>query len=212
MKTTTYLMLLLASMSAWAGEAPLEKIQLDSSVAAVQQGAEQFMGQCHGCHTLKYIHYRDLVAFGIDKKKVDEWRGDQTMDAPLTGQMPEDAAMASFGKIPPDLSLMTKAREGGANYLYSYLIGYFMKPDGSLSNHEFALTKMPDILGMSGATDPAQQATIKKTAHEIVNFLAWAADPHDTERRKLGAYVLGYLFVLTGLLYLVKNRVWARLK
>ncbi len=209
-------MILLAFMltvsQAQAEEAHLEKVRLDTSISAVERGAEQLMGQCHSCHSLKYVHYRDLIGFGMDKKKVNEWRGDQAIDAPMTSQMSDEAAMASFGKIPPDLSLMTKAREGGVNYVYSYLIGYYTTPEGMPGNHIFPETKMPDILGMSGATDQAQQTQIKATAHDIVNFLNWAADPHYEARKHLGYYVLGYLFVLTGLLYLVKQRVWARLK
>jgi cytochrome c1 len=185
---------------------------VDTDVAAVERGADTLMNACHSCHSLKYIKYRDLVAFGMDKKKVDEWRGDQALDAPLTSQMPDDAAMQSFGKVPPDLSLMTKAREGGASYVYAYLLGYYNTPDGVTGNHLFPETKMPDILGISGATEPAQRAELQGKAHDIVSFLAWASDPHEEERIRLGYYVIGYLVVLTFLLYLVKNQVWAKLK
>ena len=196
----------------WASDAPQENIRVDTDVAAVERGADTLMNACHSCHSLKYIKYRDLVAFGMDKKKVDEWRGDQALDAPLTSQMPDDAAMQSFGKVPPDLSLMTKAREGGASYVYAYLLGYYNTPDGVTGNHLFPETKMPDILGISGATEPAQRAELQGKAHDIVSFLAWASDPHEEERIRLGYYVIGYLVVLTFLLYLVKNQVWAKLK
>lgn len=212
MKTATFLILMLATVPVWAGEATLETAQVDTSVTVVEHGAEQLMGQCHSCHSMKYIHYRDLVNFGMDKQKVDTWRGDQPIDAPLTSQMPDEAAMQSFGKVPPDLSLMTKAREGGANYVYSYLIGYYTTKEGMASNHVFPETKMPDILGMSGATEPDQQNEIKANARDIVSFLAWSADPHEQERHHLGYYVIGYLIILTALLYVVKNRVWAKLK
>jgi cytochrome c1 len=71
---------------------------------------------------------------------------------------------------------------------------------------------MPDPLGMSTATDHAQREDIKKSAHDIVSFLYWAADPHEQERHKMGYYVIGYLVILTFLLYLVKNQIWSRLK
>jgi cytochrome c1 len=196
----------------WAAEAKLEEIQVDTSLAAIERGVDNLMNNCHSCHTLKYIKYRDLAKFGIDKKKIDEWRGDQPMDAPLASLMSDEAAMQSFGLVPPDLSLMTKAREGGADYVYSYLLGYYNTPEGETKNHIFPETKMPDPLGISTTTDHAQREEIKKTAHDIVSFLSWAADPHEQERQRLGYYVIGYLVILTLLLYFVKNQIWARLK
>lgn len=195
----------------WAAEAMLENAQVDTSLPTVERGVEDLMNNCHSCHTLKYIRFRDLARLGIDKKKIDEWRGDQTLDAPLASLMSDEAAMQSFGLVPPDLSLMTKAREGGADYVYSYLLGYYSTPDGETKNHIFPETKMPDPLGISTTTDHAQREEIKKTAHDIVSFLSWAADPHEQERYKLGFYVIGYLVILTVLLYFVKNQIWARL-
>lgn len=212
MKAIALVSFVLAALPAWANEIPLENAQVDTSIVAIGRGAEQLIEGCRGCHSLKYIRYRDLAGLGIDQQKIDAWRGDQTLDAPLTSQMPDDAAMQSYGKVPPDLSLMTKARAGGADYVYSYLIGYYTTQEGLPSNHVFPETKMPDILGMSGAVDAAQQGEIKAKARDIVSFLNWAADPHENERHQLGYYVLGYLFVLTALLYVVKNRVWAKLK
>lgn len=196
----------------WAADAKLENIQVDTSPAAIERGVDDLMNNCHSCHTLKYITYRDLARFGIDKKKIDEWRGDQPLDAPLASLMSDEAAMQSFGLVPPDLSLMTKAREGGPSYVYSYLLGYYNTPEGETRNHIFPETKMPDPLGISTATEPAQQEEIRKTAHDIVSFLTWAADPHEQERHRLGYFVIGYLVILTLLLYFVKNQIWARLK
>jgi ubiquinol-cytochrome c reductase cytochrome c1 subunit len=196
----------------WAADVKLENIQADTSPAAIERGVDDLMNNCHSCHTLKYITYRDLAKFGIDKKKIDEWRGDQPLDAPLASLMSDEAAMQSFGLVPPDLSLMTKAREGGPSYVYSYLLGYYNTPEGETKNHIFPETKMPDPLGISTATEPAQQEEIRKTAHDIVSFLTWAADPHEQERHRLGYYVIGYLVILTLLLYFVKNQIWARLK
>jgi ubiquinol-cytochrome c reductase cytochrome c1 subunit len=213
MKKFIVLWMLCCSVSpVWAAEAKLENIQVDTSLAAIERGVEDLMNNCHSCHTLKYIKYRDLARFGIDKKKIDEWRGDQPLDAPLASLMSDEAAMQSFNLVPPDLSLMTKAREGGPSYVYSYLLGYYNTPEGETRNHIFPETKMPDPLGISTATEPAQQEEIRKTAHDIVSFLTWAADPHEQERHRLGYYVIGYLVILTLLLYFVKNQIWARLK
>ena len=206
------LMLCLAVPAAWSEETPLlEDAQVDTGLPVIERGMDDLMTTCHSCHSLKYVRFRDLARLGIDKKKIDEWRGDQPLDAPLTGLMSDEVAMQSFGRVPPDLSLMTKARDGGADYVYSYLLGYYTTPDGETKNHIFPETKMPDPLGISTTTDHAQREEIRKTAHDIVSFLSWAADPHEQERRWLGYYVIGYLLILTGLLYFVKNQIWARL-
>jgi ubiquinol-cytochrome c reductase cytochrome c1 subunit len=211
-KFMVLLALCCSAIPVWATEATLENIRVDTGAPAVKRGADTLMEICHGCHTLKYIRYRDLASLGIDKKKIDEWRGDQPLDAPLTGQMSDDAAMQSFGKLPPDLSLMARARDGGVNYVYSYLIGYYNTPEGVTGNHIFPETKMPDVLGISSAADTAQRTEIQGKAREVVSFLNWAADPHEEERHRLGYYVIAYLVVLTALLYFVKGRIWSRLK
>lgn len=205
---------LLCSLSAvaWGSEATLEQANVETSLPAIERGADELMGTCHTCHTLKYIKYRDLENLGISKAKVDGWRGDESLDSTLKAQMSEADAIAAFNKVPPDLSMMSQARDGGVNYLYSYLIGYFNKPDGTVGNHIFEATKMPDILGMSSATDETQKTAIKGKARDITSFLNWAADPHSAERITLGKYIIGYLIVLTALLYLVKKQIWSRLK
>lgn len=197
---------------AQASEAKLESVKVATDAVAVERGVENLMNSCHACHSMKYIKYRDLVNFGINKQKVDGWRGVEALDSALLSQMSENDSIQAYGKAPPDLSLMAKARDGGTNYVYSYLLGYYAKPDGATGNHIYPETKMPDILGMSSASDEAQRTTIKEQARDIVSFLAWAADPHAQQRHQLGYYVLAYLFVLTVLLYLVKNQIWARLK
>jgi cytochrome c1 len=198
--------------SALASEGKLETVKVGVDVQTVERGVDAVMNFCHSCHSLKYIKYLDLVNFGIDKGKVDAWRGDQPMDAAMLAQMSENEAVQAYGKAPPDLSLMAKARDGGVNYVYSYLLGYYITPEGMPGNHIYPATKMPDILGMSSAADAIQRTEIQGKARDIVSFLAWAADPNEQARHKLGYYVLGYLFVLTFLLYLVKNQIWSRLK
>lgn len=195
-----------------ATEDNLEKFQVDTSVLAVERGVDTFMDACHGCHSLKYVHYRDLASLGIDKDRIAVWRGDSTLDSAMTSLISDEVALQSFGIVPPDLSMMVRAREGGNSYIYSYLVGYYLTPDGKTSNHFFPLTKMPDALDISSATDPSKRSELQGKAHDIVSFLSWAADPHEAERKALGYYVIGYLIILTLLLYNVKLDVWSRLK
>ena len=194
-----------------AEEVDLQKVQVETDRQSIERGIDTLMETCHTCHNLKYVKYRDLAALGIAKEKIDGWRGDQPLDAPLTGMMSDESAMQTFAKIPPDLSLMVKARDGEENYLYSYLVGYYNKPDGTTSNHVFPETKMPDPLGISTAADDKSRKEIQDKARDVVSFLYWAADPHEQERHRLGYYVIGYLLVLTVLLYFLKQQIWSRL-
>lgn len=210
-KLITILASCFIATSVMASEAKLETVSVGTDLQSLDKGLDAFVTNCHSCHSMKYIKYRNLVAAGIDKAKVDALRGDQPMGAALMSQMPEADAALAFGVAPPDLSMMAKARDGGVNYVYSYLLGYYSGPEGS-GNHIYPVTKMPDILGISSATDAAQRTQIQGTAREIVSFMSWAADPHAEERIRLGYYVIAYLVVLTTLLYLIKKRVWSKLK
>lgn len=197
------------AMSAQATEAKLEQVELAGGLPAQERGAETVATVCVGCHSLKYIKYRDLLNLGINKDKVDAWRSGQSLDATLQAQMPEEAARAAFGgAAPPDLSLMAAAREGGGRYLYSYLIGYHMNEKGELTNRVFPETRMPDVLGAAGATDVQQRDEVASKANDISTFLVWAADPRAEERKRIGIYVLAYMALMTALLYLWKKQVW----
>jgi cytochrome c1 len=198
--------------SAWGEtEVPLKKVAVGTDLPTLQRGAETVMTVCIGCHSLKYLRFRELAKLDIAKDKVDTWRGSNPMGTAIASQMPSDAAMASFGKAPPDLSLIAKAREGEANYIYSYLLGYYNTPEGATGNHYYPPTKMPDVLGVAGVTDPAQLEELNKKAREVTSFLVWATDPRAEERKSLGYYVIGYLIVFTAMLYFLKGRIWARL-
>lgn len=197
---------------AHANEAVLDHSPLPEDNAARVRGAEIVASNCNGCHALKYLRYRHLLNLGVSQDQVDEWRGSQSLDAVLAAQMSDEAAKESFGGVvPPDLSLMAHAREGGGHYLYSYLTGYHTTQNGALSNAVFPETRMPDVLGIATATNARQRTDIQAQAKDVSAFLVWAADPHAPERKHLGIYVLAYLACMTVLLYLWKRRIWARI-
>lgn len=186
-----------------------EKIPTDS--ASVLRGAEHVVNGCLSCHGLKYIKYSDMLTLGVEQKTVDGWRGDKPINTRIIAGMPPEAAAAAFGGvIPPDLSLMTSARDGGVHYTYSYMMGYTVTASG-VDNKYYPGTRMPDMLGSATTTDPKQRAEISTKAKEITAFLNWAADPHAEERKQLGMYVIAYLLLLTVLLYFWKVQIWSKL-
>lgn len=196
---------------AYAAGMALNKVEVSVDLPALERGADTVIDTCTVCHSLKYIRFRDLAGLGFAKDKVQAWRGDSPMGSVIASKMTVDSALLAFGAVPPDLSLIAKAREGGENYVYSFLLGFYAAPDGMMTNHYFPGTKMPDALGIAGVTDAAQRALLEQKARDVTSFLVWAADPHAQERQTLGYYVIGYLLLLTTLLYFLKRRIWARL-
>jgi ubiquinol-cytochrome c reductase cytochrome c1 subunit len=148
----------------------------------------------------------------------------------------EAAARASNGgALPPDLSLIVKAREGGARYVYSILTGYVPAPAGlTVPAGKSYNPYMPGDLGAfwSGPKDkvpkggfismPFQltpdrvtfddgvKATTEQEAKDVVAFLAWASEPHQVERKQMGFSVLIYLLILAGLVYASYRKVWRK--
>lgn len=204
------LLLCMFSSFATANEAELDHSKIPTDRASVLRGAEQVVTICSGCHGLKYIQYRNLLELGVSKETVDAWRGDKPLNTPIQSAMDATSALAVYGLVPPDLSLMSIAREGGVHYMYSYLMGFKTEADGSTTNKIFTVTKMPDILGIAGATDDKQREAIGAQAKDITAFLNWAADPHAEDRKTLGIYVMIYLFIMTILLILWKKQIWRK--
>lgn len=126
----------------------------------------------------------------------------------------EAAARASNGgAYPPDLSVITQARHGGANYIASLLTGYTGEQRGiQYLNPYFpgGLISMPPPLAAEGLVtyDDGTAATPEQMATDVASFLQWAADPHMEERKSVGLQVLAFLIVLSGLMYLAYKQVW----
>jgi len=173
-----------------------------------QAGAVTIVRVCSGCHSLKYIDYDDLLQLGLTEAQVDELRGAIPATEPIQRQMSEKTAKESFGVVPPDLSLMAIAREGGAKYIYNLITGFYLTEDGNIQNHAFPGTRMPDIFGISAITEPQAIAQVQQTARNAAAFLHWAADPSAGYRIRLGFWVIGYLILFTVVVYLLKQQIW----
>lgn len=191
-----------------AASAATTEIEIPGDAASLRHGAETVATVCMNCHSLKYIHYRNLLTLGVDRDTLNLWKGDKDLNAPLLSLTPADMARASFGKVPPDLSLITASREGGDHYVYALLTGFYTAEDGSTDNHVFAGITMPDVLGYSFVGSDADRRQIEHTAADVAAFLEWAAEPSAGFRVKLGGAVILYLVVLTSLLFLWKRRIW----
>ena len=130
------------------------------------------------------------------------------------------AAAANGGAYPPDMSVLVKARKGGANYIYSVLLGYEDKPAGVILDEGVYYNKympgqkikMPKVLS-DGLVDYSDGtvATEDQMAKDVTTFLSWAAEPELEARHKLGVKVLIYLILLSILVYLSMKKLWSRI-
>jgi ubiquinol-cytochrome c reductase cytochrome c1 subunit len=208
--------------------------------AALQRGFQVYKEVCSACHPVKHLYYRDLSEIGYSEDQVKGIAGQvQVTDGPNDqGEMfqrpgrPSDkiaepfandnaARAANNGALPPDLSLIVKARDGGADYVYAILTGFKDAPAGVKMNpgmnyneyfpgHQIA---MPPPLTTDGQLTYADgtKATIPQMAHDVTTFLAWAAEPNLNERHKMGAKVILFLVIAAGLFYAAKRKIWAAL-
>ena len=205
--------------------------------ASAQRGFQVYKEVCAACHGLRLVSYRNLRELGLTEAQVAAIASQfEIKDGPNDeGQMferpgrpadrfrspfPNDAAAraANNGALPPDLSVMTKARAGGADYLFALLTGYVDPPagvtvmDGMHYNkyfpgHQIAMGAPlnPDQVEFADGTS----ATVEQMAHDVSTFLQWAAEPELEQRRALGVKIIIFLTILAGLTYAVKRKVWA---
>lgn len=207
---------------------------------SAQRGFQVYKEVCSGCHSLRLLSYRNLESLGFSEAEVKAIAaGASVKDGPNdAGDMfdrpgrPSDKFVSPFandnaarasngGALPPDLSLLVKARPNGANYLYSILTGFENPPAdfhlGTGMNYnpyfpgkQIAMAKPlndDQVTYQDGTT-----ATVDQMSRDVVNFLQWAAEPEMEQRKTMGIKVLIYLGVFTVLFYLAKKRIWSRLK
>lgn len=207
--------------------------------AALQRGFQVYKQVCASCHSMNLLAYRNLTALGFSEDEVKAIAAGYTVkDGPNDeGEMyerpgrpsdhfvrpfPNDQAAraANNGALPPDLSLMIKARHHGENYVYSLLTGYREPPadmkmgTGMNYNPYFPGGQIAMSAPLSdGAVTYADgtQATTAQMAQDVVQFLSWAAEPKLEDRKQTGIKVILFLAVFATIMYLVKRKVWANL-
>jgi len=217
----------------WSFESPFGTFDL----AAAQRGFQVYSQVCSNCHSMEYLHYRDLSGIGLDEAQVRAIAAAVTVPQGLDDQgnpkegpatpanqfrspfANEKAARAvNNGALPPDLSLIVNAREGGPDYVYGILTGYEPAPSGVKMQEGMNYNKvfpghqiaMPEPL-QDGTVEYADGTpdTLDQQAHDVVTFLAWAANPEEVERKQMGVRIVLFLVFMTGLTYAWKRKVWS---
>ena len=146
----------------------------------------------------------------MSEEDIESLLDDQKIDDRMMSLTPIEVREESYGKVPPDLSMMTIARKKGPQYVYTLLTDYYYREDGETDNHLFPGIKMPDAMAWADAESDADRAEIEAQVSDLVAFLNWTADPNADWRKTLGVYVIIYLVIITALLYLLKKRIWRR--
>ena len=205
--------------------------------AAAQRGLQVYREVCAVCHGLDYIAFRNFEELGYSEEQVRALAEEYTVtDGPDdNGEMfdrparpadrfpspypnEEAAAAANGGAAPPELSLITKARASGDDYVYSLLRGYEDPPPdaeerpGLYYNPYFAgqWIAMPPPL-QEGLVEYADgtEATVAQMSADVTTFLSWAAEPTLEQRKETGLKVMLFLVIITALLYATKRKIWA---
>lgn len=231
--------MMLASGFALAAEGSAKLMQAGNDLgdrASLQRGAQLYMNYCSGCHALKYLRYSRMAAdLGLTEEEVMNnlnFTGVAIGD-PIPVSMPADQAEKWFGKMPPDLSLISRVR--GPDWVYTYLKSFYLDSNRPLgwNNTVFPNASMPNPLwqmqGLQHAVfgkpeaeglDPPVLALEVRTpggvdagqydqaVRDITNFLAYAGEPAALKRQQLGVWVVLFLALLTFLLYLLKKDYW----
>ena len=209
--------------------------------ASLQRGFQVYKEVCSSCHSMQYLSYRNLgepggpefteaevkaIAASFEVTDGPDNQGEMFTRPGRPSDMfvsphpnKEAAAAANGGAYPPDMSVLVKARKGGANYIYSVLVGYEDPPpgvnldDGVYYNKYMVgnKIKMPNNL-IDGLVEYADgtDSTVDQMAKDVTTFLAWAAEPELEERHKTGVKVIIYLVLLTILVYLSMKKIWSR--
>jgi len=198
----------------------LKHAHISMDKETLRRGLEVFTNVCMGCHSAKYVTYRDLMDYpelSLTREEVDALRGDAALLDGLRTQLAEADAKEAYGKVPPDLSVIARGRRGGAHYIYSILTGYDHDPAGKIPDGAYntffpgnALA-MPDPLAWLDH-DAADTAELEKQAQDVASFLEFIGDPHQNQRKAIGVWVLGFLVLLTLVLYALKREVWKDIK
>jgi ubiquinol-cytochrome c reductase cytochrome c1 subunit len=211
--------------------------------ASIQRGYKVYKEVCAACHSVKRVAFRNLQEIGFSEAEVKAIAASYSVvDGPNDeGEMferpgkpfdylPEPypneqaARAANNNALPPDLSLIVKARHDGANYVYSLLTGYqeppedfkmieglYYNPYFAGGGKQFAMTSPLTSAGLV-EYDDGTEATIDQMARDVVNFLQWAAEPEMEGRKALGMKSMLFMVLFTGLFIVAKRRVWKRVK
>mgnify|MGYP001308351517 CR=1 FL=1 len=228
--------LLLATIPAFAsasGGATLEPSGVNlNDRASLQRGAALFINYCSGCHSLGYQRYSRVAEdLGIPEEQMTKYLifTGAKIGEPMRSALSAEDGEKFFGKAPPDLSLVARAKLGGPDWTYNFLKSFYAdesRPSG-WNNTILPGASMPNVLwelqGTQRAITADEHGTIRlelatpgqqspeqfdRTVRDIVNFLNYVGEPAAIKRQATGVWVILFLTVFTLLAWLLKKEYW----
>jgi len=209
--------------------------------ASLQRGYQVYQEVCSGCHSVQHLSYRNLSEKGGPEFSLEEAKAIaaqfEVEDGPNSdGEMfmrpgrfsdkfvkpypnVEASKAANGGAYPPDMSVLAKARKGGAEYIYSLLLGYEEAPtdfeldEGVYYNKYMYGNKIKMSAPLSDGLveySDGTQSTTAQMAKDVTTFLVWVAEPHLESQHRMGFKAIIYLIILLTLVYMSKQKVWSR--
>ena len=212
------------------------------NISSLQRGARNFMNYCSGCHSAKYVRFKTIGKYLelSEDQLVDNlmFNADKSFETINVSMRPSDSERW-FGTPPPDLSLM--ARSSGADYIYNFLQSFYIDPDSptGVDNTVLSGTSMPHVLwelqgyqkaiftmqedadgNISEHFEGFEQVTTGSMSakdydafvRDTTNFLAYISEPIRSDRRKLGVWVLMFLFFFWIIASMLKKQIWKDVK
>ena len=207
--------------------------------ASARRGLQVYTEVCSGCHGLEHVSYRNLSGIGFSQDQIKEIASqfevlgepDAEGEVNMRKALPSDRFVSPYknanqakaynnGAIPPDLSLVIKARAGGASYFYSLLNGYKDAPDSIDTSNGYYneaypghIIAMPQPLyGEDVEYLDGTEATVEQETIDLVSFLTWTGQPELDQRKSMGFRVFLYLIFMTGVLFVSYKKIWKRVK
>ena len=230
-KVTTVLTFLLTFFTlnpAYAASAQLQLKPVDidlSDKASLQRGARTFMNYCLTCHSASYMRYNRMgkdLGLTDEQVKASLMFASEKVGETMTIAMRPDDAKKWFGSIPPDLSVISRAR--GVDWLYSYFQTFYLdnKKVMGTNNSTFKNVGMPHVLWQdqgylqkdtNGDLTRLSEGELSENeydemARDLVNFLAYIGEPSKIQRLALGKWVLIYLALFFFVAYPLKKVIW----
>jgi ubiquinol-cytochrome c reductase cytochrome c1 subunit len=202
-----------------------------SDQASLQRGAKLFVENCLACHSAAYMRYNRLMDIGMSEDEIRKMLPEGgKLGSTMQSMMDAETVKSLYGAVSPDLSVEARAR--GVDWLYTYFRGFYVdatRPSG-VNNVVFPLVAMPNILGgLQGdqelhvekhegghevqtlkLTTPGTMSTqeFDATIADLVNYIDFMSEPAKLVRYKMGYIVIGFLFLLLILTYLLKKEFW----
>ena len=180
-----------------------------SDIASLQRGARNFFNYCAGCHSLKFIRYNQ-IAEDLDLDEVELTQNliftQAKQEDPVTTNMLPDDSMRWFGKTPPDLSLITRSR--GEDQVYNFLRTFYKDSNSPTGADNLVLpgTSMPNILWL--VQEELNEKEFDQFTLDIVNFLDYVGEPIQSERKRVGIWVILFLLVFLIFSYGLYKDIW----